>query len=115
MPIVNQENSVRILADENYPILCVSEKDGETVVSTEKPNTTDFFQIPNLSAKNFGDSEFKKTYGLQYALYGGAMANGIASSDMVIALGKAGCMGSYGSGGRVLKSWKRKLIRSKAH
>ena len=27
------------------------------------------------------------------------MANGIASSDMVIALGKRGFMGSYGSGG----------------
>ena len=32
------------------------------------------------------------------------MANGIASADMVIALGKAGCMGSYGCGGLPLET-----------
>ena len=99
MPIVNSENSTRILAGEEFPVLYTCQKEGQTVVSTEKPEEENFFQIPNLSAKDFGDSEFKKTYGLKYALYGGAMANGIASADMVIALGKAGCMGSYGSGG----------------
>ena len=99
MPIVNQENSCRILACEPYPTLYVCGKRGQAVISTEKPQEGDAFIIPNLTAKDFGDAEFKKTYGLQYALYGGAMANGIASVDMVIALGKAGCMGSYGAGG----------------
>lgn len=46
-----------------------------------------------------GDPEFKRTYGTRYALYGGSMANGIASEEMVIALGKAGFMGSFGAGG----------------
>ena len=102
MPIVNRENSLCILADENAPILYVFTRDGETLVSSEKPEDTDFYQIRNLNAGDFGDREFKKTYGLKYALYGGAMANGIASADMVIALGRAGCMGSYGSGGQRL-------------
>lgn len=103
MPIVNQENCIQILAKEEYPVLFVYGQKEEMVVSTEKPADGSFFQIPNLTAQDFGDKEFKKTYGLKYALYGGAMANGIASSDMVIALGKAGCMGSYGSGGMRLE------------
>jgi len=114
MSIVNHENSIRILADEKYPVLYVSGKDGEAVVSTEKPEEMNFFQIPNLSAKDFGDSEFKKTYGLKYALYGGAMANGIASADMVIALGKAGCMGSYGSGGQRLEVVEKEIDKIKS-
>lgn len=102
MPIINPKNSLRILANEQYPIVYVSGKRGEISVSTEIPEGEQFFALPNFSAKDFGDCEFKKTYGLEYALYGGAMANGIASADMVIALGKAGCMGSYGSGGQRL-------------
>ncbi len=99
MSIIHYENSSRILASEQVPFLYVSSTGGKTVISTEKPEGEDFFRLPNLTAQDFGNAEFKKTYGLKYALYGGAMANGIASADMVIALGKAGCMGSYGSGG----------------
>ncbi len=114
MPIVNQENSCRILACEQFPILYVSGKKGQIVISAEKPREGDCFMIPNLTAGDFGDDEFKKTYGLKYALYGGAMANGIASADMVIALGKAGCMGSYGSGGMRPEAVKQAIRRIKA-
>ena len=55
--------------------------------------------LPPFLPKFLGDSEFKKTYGTTYALYGGSMANGIASEEMVIALGQAGFMGSFGAGG----------------
>lgn len=113
MSIVNKENSCRILANEQFPVLYVSGAKGQKVVSTEKPEEAQFFRIPNMSAKDFGDEEFKKTYGLSYALYGGAMANGIASSDMVIALGKAGCMGSYGSGGMRLELVEQEIDKIK--
>lgn len=52
-----------------------------------------------MPIENFGDPAFMQTYGTRYAYYGGAMANGIASVDMVIALGQAGFMGSFGSAG----------------
>lgn len=103
MPVVNQANSCDILANERFPVLFAYRRNGELVISTEKPEETPLFQIPNMTARDFGDGSFKKEYGLKYALYGGAMANGIASADMVIALGKAGCMGSYGSGGMPLE------------
>ena len=113
MPIVNNENSRRILASKEYPLLYVCGQKGDTAVSTEKPDEELCFQIPNLTAEDFGDPDFKKDYGLKYALYGGAMANGIASADMVIALGKAGCMGSYGSGGMRLETVAEEIDKIK--
>ena len=115
MPIINQENSCLFLSNEQYPVLFAYRRSGETVITTEKSEGEDLlFQIPNLTAQDFGDPQFKKDYGLKYALYGGAMANGIASSDMVIALGKAGCMGSYGSGGMRLEIVEQEIDKIKA-
>ncbi len=114
MSMINRENSCKILANEEYPILYAYGQKESLTVSTEKPEEGNFFQLPNLTAEDFGDTEFKKTYGLKYALYGGAMANGIASSDMAIALGKAGCMGSYGSGGMRLEIVEKEIDKMKA-
>ncbi len=51
--------------------------------------------------ESFGDPAFLKTYNLKYPLYGGSMANAIASEEFVISLGNAGFMGSFGAGGCV--------------
>jgi PfaD family protein len=55
--------------------------------------------LPPLPVDAFGDPAFRQTYGTRFAYYAGAMANGIASAVMVIALGKAGMLGSFGSAG----------------
>jgi trans-AT polyketide synthase/acyltransferase/oxidoreductase domain-containing protein len=54
-----------------------------------------------LTTASLGDPDFCNTYHTRYAYYAGAMANGIASEDMVIALGKAGYLGSFGAAGLV--------------
>jgi PfaD family protein len=54
-----------------------------------------------VSPDTLGNATFCATYGTRYAYYGGAMANGISSAEMVIALGKAGFMGSFGAAGLV--------------
>jgi len=54
---------------------------------------------PAVPLESLGDPAFCATYGTRYALYGGAMANAIASVEMVVALGKAGMLGSFGSAG----------------
>jgi len=56
---------------------------------------------PAFGMANLGDPKFRKDYGVKYNYYAGAMANGIASEEMVIALGKAGFLCSFGSGGLV--------------
>ena len=55
--------------------------------------------VPPLSLESLGDPTFMQTYGARYPYYTGAMANGISSVGMVVALGQAGLMGAFGSAG----------------
>ena len=57
--------------------------------------------VPALPIEDLGDPGFKKTYQVRCAYYAGSMANGIASVEMVVALGKAGLLGSFGAAGLV--------------
>ncbi|CDN15225.1 MAG: PfaD family polyunsaturated fatty acid/polyketide biosynthesis protein [Richelia sp.] len=54
---------------------------------------------PPISLQQLGDRNFLSFHGVQYAYTTGAMASGIASADMVIALGKAKILASFGAGG----------------
>jgi trans-AT polyketide synthase/acyltransferase/oxidoreductase domain-containing protein len=55
--------------------------------------------IPAILPSDLGEQSFCTDYNTSYAYYGGAMANAIASERMVIELGRAGFMGSFGTGG----------------
>ncbi len=52
-----------------------------------------------VSSYQLGSSSFKQDHGVRYAYMAGAMANAISSEEMVTALGKAGYLASFGSGG----------------
>jgi len=54
---------------------------------------------PPLDPSELGDSQFKKRFNLRYAYIAGAMANGIASVEMVQAAGNEGMLGFFGAGG----------------
>ncbi|MHA1544154.1 MAG: PfaD family polyunsaturated fatty acid/polyketide biosynthesis protein, partial [Alphaproteobacteria bacterium] len=70
--------------------------------------------LPPFSPAQFGDPAFRKTYGLDAAYYTGGMANAIASEEMVITLGKAGLMGSFGSGGLSLERVQKAIATIQA-
>jgi trans-AT polyketide synthase, acyltransferase and oxidoreductase domains len=55
--------------------------------------------VPPISAQDLGDAEFRACHGVKYAYAAGAMAGGIASEEMVIALGRKGILSSFGAGG----------------
>lgn len=57
--------------------------------------------LPAFEPGRLGDPAFRETYGLAYNYMAGAMANGIASAELVIALGKAGMLASFGAGGLI--------------
>ncbi len=57
--------------------------------------------LPGFEPNQLGDPAFRETYGLTHNYMAGAMANGIASAELVIALGKAGMLASFGSGGLI--------------
>ncbi|MCH4293524.1 PfaD family polyunsaturated fatty acid/polyketide biosynthesis protein [Shewanella sp. 3B26] len=54
-----------------------------------------------FAACELGSEDFRRCHGVKYAYYAGAMANGIASEELVIALGKAGILCSFGAAGLV--------------
>jgi trans-AT polyketide synthase/acyltransferase/oxidoreductase domain-containing protein len=55
--------------------------------------------VPPLAIQQLGDPSFLDFHGVKYAYVTGAMAHGIASEELVIALGKEKILSSFGAGG----------------
>ncbi len=55
--------------------------------------------VPPLPTQLLGDPSFLSFHGVKYAYGTGAMAGGIASEELVIALGKEKILSSFGTGG----------------
>ncbi|MGF7238810.1 MAG: PfaD family polyunsaturated fatty acid/polyketide biosynthesis protein [Frankia sp.] len=57
--------------------------------------------VPPLPPESLGDPDFRRDHGVHQAYAMGAMANGIASAELVIASAKAGYLASFGAAGLV--------------
>ena len=66
---------------------------------------------PALPPEQLGDAAFKTAHGVRYAYMAGAMANGISSAEMVIALGQAGLLSSFGAAGLVPRQIEAAIAR----
>ena len=68
-----------------------------------RPSDGEALPIVGLAApcppEYLGDRSFCRDHGLRYAYVTGAMANGIASVDLVAAIGRAGMLGFFGAAG----------------
>ena len=89
----------------NSPVYAIKEKgnigfsnSGKIIPGKEKTSNLVGW-LPSSPFSQFGDPSFCSSYGVKAAYYAGAMANAIASEEMVITLAKSGFMGSFGSGG----------------
>ena len=56
-------------------------------------------QLPALYPEWLGDRSFGEVHGARFAYVQGAMANGIATTDMVIEMSRAGFLGFFGAAG----------------
>ena len=65
--------------------------------------------MPPISLEQLGDRSFLTFHGVKYAYAAGAMAGGIASEELVITLGKANILSSFGSGGLSLNRIERAI------
>ena len=68
-----------------------------------------------MTAQQLGDASFCSDYQVTYAYKTGAMANGIASADLVIAIGKANLLGSFGAAGLVPERIEQELTTLQTH
>ncbi|MER6418975.1 PfaD family polyunsaturated fatty acid/polyketide biosynthesis protein [Streptomyces sp. NPDC001137] len=67
--------------------------------------------VPPLGPERLGSAAFLEAYGVREAYMSGAMANGIASADLVIAMARAGYLGSYGAAGLLPEAVEKALVR----
>ena len=91
------------LSDLSKPVY-LAEKGGELAVTSVLGNGKGEDVLAFAQAMNpedLGDPAYKAQHNVKYAYHGGAMANGIASVELVIALGKAGYLCSFGAAGLV--------------
>ncbi len=65
-------------------------------------------------AAQLGDPTFCRDHGVKFACYGGAMANGIASEDLVEALAKESLLGIFGAAGLPLEEVEAAIDRLQA-
>lgn len=71
--------------------------------------------VPAIPPESLGDREFKLKHGLKYAYAAGAMAGGITSVEMVIAMGEAGMLGFFGSAGLSVDHIENAIDRIQKH
>ncbi len=69
---------------------------------------------PALSPENLGDPGFRREHGVRYAYATGAMANGIASVELVEAGARAGLLSFFGAAGLPLDRVELAIDRLKA-
>lgn len=64
-----------------------------------------------IAPDRLGSAAFRAAYGVRYAYCAGAMYKGIASADLVIAMGRARLMSYFGTGGLALEEVEAALHR----
>lgn len=78
-------------------------QDGTATLGAFANSSSDSFRLlgwaPHLALESLGDPGFRSDYGLRFAYICGAMANGITSTAMVEAAGRAGMIAFFGAGG----------------
>ena len=76
-----------------------------------EPDIELLMAAPALSIAQLGDRNFLDFHKVKYAYMTGAMAGGIASEELVIALGKQGILASFGAGGLSLDRVEKAIAR----
>lgn len=82
---------------------------GHISTNQHESNTLLLASLPPLYPEWLGDRGFTEVHGLRFPYVGGAMANGITSPQMVIALGRAGMLGMLGTAGLSLNAMAERL------
>ena len=89
---------------------CYVVSDGTRLGITHQPSSTSggetfalLAAVAPMSPSQLGSERFRASHGLKYAYTAGAMANGIASADLVIALGTGAIAGFVRRGGTYIQ------------
>jgi len=91
------------IADFRRSVNVMQDASGRVGISTSAGASTSshtlLATLPPIYPEWLGDRSFQETHQLRFPYVGGAMANGITTTRMVIALAKAGMIGFFGAAG----------------
>ncbi|WP_405918978.1 PfaD family polyunsaturated fatty acid/polyketide biosynthesis protein [Streptomyces longwoodensis] len=103
------------LADLDRPCFVVRTPSGVGAVSGGGPTTGAGVPLlaaaPALPARTLGSPAFLAAHGVGHAYMAGAMAGGIASADLVVALAREGFLASFGAAGLLPETIEKALVR----
>jgi len=91
------------LSQLDKPVFVVRDAQGVAVTTSEQEarRAQVLAAVAPLPPESLGDTTFRQAHGVTHAYHAGAMANGIASARMVVALANAGYLASFGAAGVV--------------
>ena len=82
---------------------------GSTNGTNGQPSYPWLATMPALFPEWLGDRSFLEVHGVRFPYVAGAMANGIATSQLVIAMARAGMLGFFGSAGLPIERVEKAL------
>jgi PfaD family protein len=94
----------RAIAALDRPCYVVRDEHGLAAASDDSgfgPGTQVLAGVPPLTRERLGSPGFLRDHGVANPYLAGAMANGIASADLVVAMARAGFLASFGAAGLV--------------
>jgi len=113
------------ISDLRHPVTIVKREGAYAIASTgttffgppEAPGTEALpvaGYVPPIFVRQLGDPTFLADHGIRFPYMTGAMANGIASVELVEAIGQAGILGSFGAAGLSLQQIEQAIDRLQA-
>lgn len=99
------------LANLDRPCYIVRSETG--IGATDEPGHGDtvLAAVGSTPVSNLGSPEFRRAHGTSMAYMAGAMAGGVASEDLVLAMARKGYLASYGAAGQLPERIERALQR----
>lgn len=112
---LDPEGIYRVLQRLESPCYVLSTADGYGVTSEPPAGEAEVHvAVGSLRPEQLGSETFRTRYGTRYAFLAGAMAGGVASEELVIALAQRGLLGSFGAAGLLPDRIERALRRFRA-
>lgn len=87
------------LNDVSRPLWFIAGSAGPELASAEPLRHRVAAYVPPVAPEALGDAGFRGDYGLRFNYVAGAMANGIASVELVTAMARGGMLGFFGAAG----------------
>ncbi|HEX6075431.1 MAG TPA: PfaD family polyunsaturated fatty acid/polyketide biosynthesis protein, partial [Micromonosporaceae bacterium] len=114
-PAVTVDGIAAVLSRLDEPVHVVRSARGIGVSSREPADRSAVVAVVGpLPPESLGSADFRRRHGLRAGYMAGAMANGIASADLVVALARAGYLASFGAAGLLPERIEEALQRFQA-